>query len=110
MAYTVQQTIDRARVPLNDAAKTIPDSTLLLYCHDALNMILRLRPDLFFGQYAALPVMSSLVVGSNLPIADEYMAAVADYITARAETPNDVDAVMARATMFFALFKEGVSS
>ena len=106
MAYTMQQIVDKGRIPLNDAGKDrITDADLLSYCIDALHILEGRRPDLFFGQYLNMPDLSALVLGSTFPIDNKLAPAVADYITARAETGNDESVVEARATLFFDLFK-----
>lgn len=106
MAYTMQQVIDIGRVPLNDAAKTrVSDATMLIYGRQAIHLLLSKRPDLFFGQFLALPNISALALGSNFPVDDIIAPAVADYMTARAESANDQSIVEERAAMFYQLFK-----
>lgn len=103
MAFTMQQVVDRARIPLNDADKVrYSDADLLGYANDAVKVLRRDRPDLFFGQFEALP--GDKVLGDNLPVDDEYFPAVCDYVTARAETKDDEAALQTRATLFFNLF------
>lgn len=105
MAFTMQQVVDRAREPLNDDDKTRYSDTLLLgYANDAVLILRNKRPDFFFGQFSALP--GSKVLGDNLPLPDEVFPAIADYVTARAETKNDESVLEQRAAMFFGLFKE----
>jgi hypothetical protein len=104
MAYTMQAVLDRARVPLNDADKVrYPDADGLVYANDAVKVLKRERPDLFFGQFEALPGDKTL--GQDLPVADEYVVAVTDYVTARWEFRDDEAAVQAKASAFFGLFK-----
>jgi len=104
VAYTIQQVVDRARGPLNDAAGTrYSDTDLLRYVNDCVMQLRRRRPDLFFGRYSALP--GDKVISDALPIADEYMPAVVDYVIARAETRDDEQALQARAALFFQLFE-----
>lgn len=98
-----------ARHPLNDDAKVrAPDATCLVYVKAALHLLLNKRPDLFFGQFTALPDIPALVVGSNFPVDDTYATAVADYIVARVESGNDEAVLAERAAMFFNLFKGGL--
>jgi hypothetical protein len=79
---TMQDILDDARRPLNDADKTrYPDVNL------------------FFGQYAT-PFTSTLVT-DVLPIDDIYRPALADYVTARAESIDDEHVNSGRAAMFF---------
>ena len=104
MAYTMQNVVDKALKPLNDASKTRwTDDDLLAYANDAVRVLRRERPDLFFGQYTSLPGDKTLA--QDLPVDDEYMTVVADYVTARAETIDDEEALAARAALFFQLFQ-----
>lgn len=111
MAFTFQNLVDRARLPLNDAAKTrYPDSELLSYAVDAFLLIRRYRPDLHLGDWiiedwSLIDLTSEF---SNCP--DEYMPIVADYVTARAEFKDDEHVVAERAQAFFSLFTAGMRS
>lgn len=103
MAYTMQQVIDLARAPLNDAGKVrYTDADLLLYANQAILRVRDRRPDLFLGRWLALP--SNLVVGDNFPVRPELMSAVADYVTARAETRDDEFSETGRAVGYMAQF------
>lgn len=111
MSFTFQNIADRARLPLNDAAKTrYPDSELLGYGVDAYLLLRRHRPDLFLTAYSAPTAWNSLTLGSTFPgsVGDEYMPALADYVAARAEFKDDEHAVSGRAKEFYALFASGV--
>ena len=109
MPYTMQKILDKARYPLNDAAKTAhSDAKMLSYAVDALLIVKQRRPDLFFGQYLNLPDIGALVVGSDFPIDDAYGSAIADYVTARCETGNDESVIEQRANLFFDLFKSQI--
>lgn len=109
MAYTMQQVLDRARSPLNDSSKRrYPDAKLLEYANDAVRQLRQKRPDLFFGQFEALPGDKAL--GENLPLDDDYMPVVCDYIRARAETKDDDAALQSKAVAYFALFKDGTGA
>lgn len=111
MAFTFQQLIDRARIPLNDAAKVrYPDSELLGYGVDAFLLLRRYRPDLFLSNWT-LPDWSAYTVGTTFPYApDEYLPIIADYVSARAEFKDDEHVVAERAQAFYALFTTGVRS
>ncbi len=111
MAFTFQQLIDRARIPLNDADKDrYPDSELLGYGIDAYLMLRRFRPDLFLGGWT-LGSWSTYAVGTTFPNApDEYLPAIADYVTARAEFKDDESVVVERAKAFYQLFEMGIKS
>lgn len=104
MPVTMQQVIDRARVPLNDDDKVrYSDADGLVYANDAIKMLQNERPDLFFGQFEALP--SDKLIGEDLPLADTYIPAVVDYVSARWEFRDDEAIVEGKATTFFGLFK-----
>ena len=109
MAYTIQTIVDMARKPLNDDDKVrASDATCLGYAIAALHLGINKRPDLFFGQFSALPDISALALTSNFPVDDMIAPAIADYITARVESGNDEAVLTERATMFFNLFKGGL--
>lgn len=111
MAFTFQQIADRARLPLNDAAKTRwPDAELLGYGVDAYLLLRLKRPDIFVTGFASLPDYSALTLGSSFPSADDsYLPAIADYVSARAQLKDDEAAMAERATTFYGLFRTGVS-
>jgi len=101
--YTMQQVIDRARIPLNDADKhRYPDADLLVYGNEALSILRRQRADLFLGNLAG--GFAALDLSDLLPFDDAYVPAVADYMTARAETRDSEEELLNRATVFFGLF------
>jgi len=105
---TLQQVLDRARIPLNDAGKDrYLDSEGLGYANDAVKVLRRERPDLFIGQFEALPGDKAL--GEDLPVDDEYFSPVCDYVTARWEFRDDETAVEEKAVTFFSLFKSAIS-
>ena len=109
MAFTFQQLIDRARVPLNDADKDrYSDEELLDYAVDAFLMLRRYRPDLFLSNWT-LPDWSAFDLETSFPRApDEYMPIIADYVTARAEFKDDEHVVAERAQAFYNLFAAGL--
>lgn len=107
MAYTVQQLLDRARLPLNDPDKVrLTDTELLTYANDAFLRIRKKRPDLFLGMWNILP--AELAVTAYFPVSDEYMPIIADYITARAEMKDDEHIGDGRAAGFVKLFEDGL--
>lgn len=109
MAFTMQQVLDRARTPLNDASKRrYPDAALLEYANDAVRILRLRRPDLFFGQFSALP--SDKALGENLPLDDDFVPAVCDYVRARAEMRDDEAALQSKAAAFFTLFDRQVGA
>lgn len=88
MAYTLQQLVDRARVPLNDSTKDrYTDVVLLGYAVDGLALAVAKRPDLLIGSWAT--VYNALALGDTFPLSDRYFPLVADYVTARAELVDD---------------------
>ena len=106
MALTIQNIVDRARVPLQDAAKVrFADAKLLVYANDAIYTLRNKRPDLFFGLFSTLP--SELAIGATFPLPDDYAPAVQDYVTARGEAGGAEADMAGRAAAFFALFKAG---
>lgn len=106
MPLTMQNVIDRARVPLNDDAKARhTDAQMLVYAKDGLRLLLSRRPDLFFQNFAV--DIEALVLGDSLPLDDLYAPALQDYVTARAETRNTEADLEGRAVVFFNLFKAG---
>jgi len=109
MPPTMQNVVDRARIPLNDDDKArATDDHLLAYLISGIEILRNKRPDLFFGSFAALPG-EALVLGSTFPLPDELVPALQDYATARAELRSDEEAVMARAQAFSVLFASEVS-
>lgn len=101
---TYQDVVDLARLPLNDADKDrYDDPALFGYAQSGVLLLLDRRPDLFFGNYANLPDVLGQAIGEDVPIADRYQQALADYITARAETHDDEHVVSGRAKLFFDL-------
>lgn len=99
---TAQQVIDRARIPLNDNGKVrYQDAALLSYLNEGLLMLRRHRPDLWVGRFGATVQAASL--NDVVEIADIYLAALSDYVTARAETINADMASEGRAMSFMRL-------
>jgi hypothetical protein len=102
--YTMQNVVDRARKPLNDADKErFTDVDLLSDANAAISILKLKRPDLFFGIYDALP--NDKTLGDIFPMDNTIFPAVCDYVTARAETRNDESILEQRATLFFSLFQ-----
>lgn len=114
MAYTMQQLVDYARVPLNDAKLTpagavrtprYADTELLSHAKQALHVCRRDRPDLFFDQFTL--DVSGIALGAAFPLPDEYFQPISDYVSARAQTKDGEEVTDAKAPMFFMLFAEG---
>lgn len=105
---TMQDLIDVARKPLNDAdATTWGDAELFAYAKDGLRLLKGKRPDLFFG--LADNVLDTLVIGSTFPLDEFVVPAMTDYITARAQFKDDEYAVQGAAAPFYALYKEALA-
>lgn len=108
MAYTMQNVVDQARIPLNDDDKTRnSDLDLLGYANSAISELKLKRPDLFFGMFLALPGKKNLA--DPFPIDDTIFQPVCDYVTARAESKNDDSILEQRAAAYFSLFNGGIS-
>ncbi len=104
MARTYQNVVDRARQPLKDAEKLRwPDAVLLGFANDGVLLLRQRRPDLFFGSYAALPGTEQ-GLNSPIPVGDEFLPPLADYVTARALVGDDEDSMQQQASSFFALW------
>jgi hypothetical protein len=102
----MQHLVDRARIPLNDAAKTrYSDVTLLAYGVDGLVFATAKRPDLLIGNWSSPSTYSALAVGSTFPLPDRYFPLVADYVTARAELIDDEHVDNARFQTLLANFE-----
>lgn len=107
MAYTIQQLIDEARIPLNDADKDrYSDPLLLSYVNDALLLCKKNRPDLFLGRFSTVTVPVTLA--SNFPVSEMYYPLFKDYVTGRAETIDDEHTENSRAVAFIQNFMMGL--
>lgn len=107
MALTMQDIVDRARIPLNDddtvdANRRWPDAELLKHARAALQTLRLKRPDLFFGAIASFSA-EALLLGSPFPLPEEYAPPVFDWVTARAETKDDESVDSGAAASFFSL-------
>jgi hypothetical protein len=108
VALTLQQVVDRARKPLNDAKKTRwPDATLLEYTQDAIARLLLKRPDLFVGQFSTLPDIHLYVLADDFPLEAQYVEAVADYVRARAQLHDTEPVEDVKAPIFMQLAGDG---
>lgn len=108
MARTAQNVCDRARLILKDPAKTrFSDPELLLGVNDAITILRRRRPDLFFGSLGTAAI-AEIAIGDNLPIEDQFFVPVCQYVTAWAEFREDEDTMIERAAEFYKLFDSGL--
>lgn len=104
MSFTMQQVVDKARIPLNDADKTThSDADLLGYANDGILLLRNKRPDVFFGSYLTLSTLEQLALSATFPLPSEYIPAITDYIVAMASSLNDESVITERASMFFKL-------
>lgn len=107
MAYTVQEVIDIARIPLNDDAKVrYSDATLLSYFNMALLLTRKDRPDLFLGRW--FNYSTKLALTENFPLGEEYVSSFADYVTGRAELVDDEHVENQRAMALIQNFEKGI--
>ena len=110
MPVTVQQVCDRARVFLKDAAKdryadddTDPTQpSLRRFVNDGVIALRANRPDLFIGQFNALPD-GTLALGANLPLDSMVIPSLVDWLVARAESVEDEYTVDQRAQAFMVI-------
>lgn len=109
MALTVQDALDRARLPLNDADKVrYSDAFLLGYFNDAILMTRKIRSDLFLSQWDGLP--SNLLVTDQFPVAEEYFPTIVDYVSGRAELIDDENVDNTRSQALLQLFMMGLKT
>jgi hypothetical protein len=103
MAYTVQQVCDQARVFVKDAAKgRYDDPTMQQFVNDALLVLVSNAPHLFIGNFNALPD-GRLALDKNIPLDDQYIPSLVDWVVARAESVDDEYTIDGRAAAFYAL-------
>jgi hypothetical protein len=106
MSYTMQNIVDRGRTPINDDDKVrFTDAALLVFAQDGILLLRNKRPDLFFGLFGTLSTTENLALDDTFPLNAEIVPALADYVTARAETKNDESVLTERAALFFNLVK-----
>lgn len=104
MAFTYQNAVDLARIPLNDKDKVrYTDDQLLSFANQAILAMPKRRPDLFIGQFNNLPDGTAALT-DPLPIEPGYAQLVADWVTARAEMSDDEFADSGRASVFANMF------
>jgi hypothetical protein len=110
MAFTYQDVVDLARVPLNDEDKArYADPTLLLLVNHAILTLANRRPDLFIGQFSSLPD-GEADLSDTFPLPAAYSMTLADYVTARAEMIDDEHANSGRAAAFMQLLNAEIPS
>jgi hypothetical protein len=108
MIYSVQQVVDHARITLQDVLKVrYSDATLLQYLIDAVRLVLKNRPDVFIGNWAALDG-ADLALTDSFPLPALYRSAVSDYIAGRAELVDDEYSENNRSMMLIQAFLMGI--
>jgi hypothetical protein len=106
---TYANIIAEARVLLQDVGSVrYSDAELLVGANDAVKMIRKARPDVFFGQYNV--AIADAVLGGTFPIGDEYKKVVRDYVIAHGQLRDSEETVAARAAAFITMFKEGLTA
>lgn len=104
---TVQQVIDRGRVPLNDSDKVrYTDPALLDFLNDGMAEIYALRPDLLFGKYGTTP--APLALTDTFPLSGKHEVSIKHYLVYRAEMTDDEHVNSNRAAQVYKLFRESV--
>lgn len=112
MAFTVQQVLDLARLPLNDALKVrYNDTVLLSYYNVGVLHLYEIRPDLQIGNFGSVyvPVVAA-ALSSAFPLSDRFALPLADYIGGRAEMRDEDAATGGRGQALMKLFSEGVTA
>jgi hypothetical protein len=103
MAYTMQNIVDQARLPLNDARKArYSDAYLLTYANSAVKRTYELRPDLLIGTGWA--AFTDLTLVGTFPLPDRFAQTVSDYVGGRAELKDEDASSQARAQQLMQLF------
>ena len=106
---TFQTVVNDARVLLSDEVTDLnpepryTEAQLIGYAVTALSEARRVRPDLFLSNLTTS--FSSYTVSSTVPIADEYLVCLVDYVVHRAELRDDEFAVDGRSAMLMQKFK-----
>lgn len=106
---TMQEVVDRARIPLNDADKDrYSDDDLLGYANAGIARAYEIRPDLKFGAYGT--PFSPLSLSGTFPLSYGKLQTIADYVTFRAETADDEHVNSNRAIAFNAMFEKALTT
>jgi hypothetical protein len=106
---TFQTVIDDARVLLNDEVSELnPDpryteAQLMGYARSALIEARRVRPDLFLSNLTTS--FASYTAASTIPISDDYLISLVDYVAHRAELRDDEFTVDGRSSILLQKFK-----
>ena len=88
---TFSDIIGQARVLLQDVNKVrYSDAELLVSANDAMKMIRRIRPDVYFGAYKT--VIADYLITDTFPVGLEFVQAVRDFIVSYANMRESEDA------------------
>jgi len=104
--------MDDARIILNDQVSELnpipryTEAQLLSYARSALIEARRVRPDLFLSNLTTS--FASYTVSSTIPISDDYLLAMVDYVVHRSELRDDEFAVDGRSAALYQKFKSGL--
>jgi hypothetical protein len=109
---TFQNVMDDARIILNDQVSELnpipryTEAQLLSYARSALIEARRVRPDLFLSNLTTS--FASYTVSTTIPISDDYLLPMVDYVVHRAELRDDEFAVDGRSATLYQKFKSGL--
>jgi hypothetical protein len=104
VAFTYQNIVDLARIPLNDKDKVrYTDDQLLSFANQGMMAFAKRRPDVFVGQYNNMPA-GNYALTDLFPVDVSYVQQIADWVTARAEMSDDEFADSGRAGVFGNMF------
>jgi hypothetical protein len=110
MAITGLQVEALARIGLNDRAvpyRWNSDAVILPYLNAGLAMLKIRRPDAFFGSWSTAPSVLSLT--ATLPVGDEFLQPLADFVCARCNMIDEEEASQALASGFLSTFAAQVA-
>jgi hypothetical protein len=109
---TFQTVMDDSRILLNDEITALnptpryTEAQLMSYARSALIEARRVRPDLFLSNLTTS--FASYTAASTIPISDDYLLAMVDYVVHRAELRDDEFAVDGRSASLYQKFKAGL--
>jgi len=98
-----------ARVLLNDEITDLnptpryTEAQLMSYARSALIEARRVRPDLFLSNLTTS--FAAYTAASTIPISDDYLLSLVDYVVHRAELRDDEFAVDGRSSTLYQKFK-----
>ena len=107
---TYADIVAEARVLLQDstAPYRYSDIELLVGTNDAVKMIRKVRPDVFYGQFGT--AITDALLTDTFPIGLEYKKAARDFTVAHAQLRDSEDVIQTKAAIFIGMFKEGLTA